>query len=110
MMNEVIGNPLLDKFMKDLIIQILAMVSEQERNESKRRQAQRDSSCERKAYIRTTFIIFSQCERSSKTCYLSSCCRNVKEGKAISKIAKEVNITRQTVYELNTITMVLLQS
>ena len=39
-MNEVIGNPLLDKFMKDLIIQILAMVSEQERNESKRRQAQ----------------------------------------------------------------------
>lgn len=28
MMNEVIGNPLLDKFMKDLIIQILAMVSE----------------------------------------------------------------------------------
>ena len=52
MMNEVIGNPLLDKFMKDLIIQILAMVSEQERNESKRRQAQRDSSCERKAYIK----------------------------------------------------------
>ncbi|WP_245338881.1 recombinase family protein, partial [Staphylococcus sp. GDX8P107P-1] len=29
MMNEVIGNPLLDKFMKDLIIQILAMISEQ---------------------------------------------------------------------------------
>ncbi|CAC6743431.1 recombinase [Staphylococcus aureus] len=27
MMNEVIGNPLLDKFMKDLIIQILAMTS-----------------------------------------------------------------------------------
>lgn len=27
-MNEVIGNPLLDKFMKDLIIQILAMISE----------------------------------------------------------------------------------
>lgn len=32
MMNEAIGNPLLDKFMKDLIIQILAMISEQERN------------------------------------------------------------------------------
>ncbi len=40
MMNEVIGNPLLDKFMKDLTIQILAMISEQERNESKHRQAQ----------------------------------------------------------------------
>ena len=33
MMNEVIGNNLSGKFMKDLIIQILAMVSEQERNE-----------------------------------------------------------------------------
>ncbi len=31
MMNEVVGNPLLDKFMKDLIIQILAMVSEREK-------------------------------------------------------------------------------
>ncbi|CIT31246.1 Putative transposon Tn552 DNA-invertase bin3 [Streptococcus pneumoniae] len=40
MMSEVIGNPLIDKFTKDLIIQILAMVSEQERNENKRRQAQ----------------------------------------------------------------------
>lgn len=39
-MNEVIGNPLLNKFMKDLIIQILTMVSEQERNESKRKQSQ----------------------------------------------------------------------
>ena len=65
MMNEVIGNPLLDKFMKDLIIQILAMVSEQERNESKRRQAQGIQVAKEKAYIRTTFIIFSQCERSS---------------------------------------------
>lgn len=40
MMYEVIGNPLLDKFMKGLIVQILSIVSEQERNESKRRQAQ----------------------------------------------------------------------
>src|SRR5699024_8736121 len=39
-MSEAIGNPLLDKFIKDLIIQILAMIAEQERSESKRRQAQ----------------------------------------------------------------------
>ncbi|HAR1790035.1 TPA: recombinase family protein [Enterococcus faecium] len=30
----------MDKFIKDLIIQILAMIAEQERTESKRRQAQ----------------------------------------------------------------------
>ena len=58
MMNEVIGNPLLDKFMKNLIAQILAMVSEQERNESKRRKEQG------------------------------------------IKVAKEVNITRQTIYRI----------
>ena len=34
-MAEAIGNPLLDKFIKDLIIQILAMIAEQERTESK---------------------------------------------------------------------------
>src|SRR5699024_11403360 len=39
-MAEAIGNPLLDHFIKDLIVQILAMISEQERTESKRRQAQ----------------------------------------------------------------------
>src|SRR5699024_12881402 len=39
MMNEVIGNPLLDNFMKDLIIQILTMISVQERYESIRRHA-----------------------------------------------------------------------
>ena len=59
MMNEVIGNPLLDKFMKDLIVQILAMVSEQERNESKRRQAQGIQVAKEKIFIqRTPFIIF----------------------------------------------------
>ena len=100
MMNEVIGNPLLDKFMKDLIIQILAMVSEQERNESKRRQAQGIQVAKEKAYIRTTFIIFSQCERSSKRVIYHRVVEMLEEGKAISKIAKEVNITRQTVYRI----------
>lgn len=39
-MAEAIRNPLLDRFIKDLIIQILAMIAEQERTESNRRQAQ----------------------------------------------------------------------
>ena len=36
-MAEVVGNPLFDRFIKDLIVQILAMIAEQERTESKRR-------------------------------------------------------------------------
>jgi|SRR5699024_313625 len=39
-MNEAVGNPLLDEFMKDLINQILAMISGQEINESKHPQEQ----------------------------------------------------------------------
>lgn len=39
-MAEAVSNPLFDRFIKDLIVQILAMIAEQERTESKRRQEQ----------------------------------------------------------------------
>lgn len=39
-MAEGIGNLLLDHFIKDLIVQVLSMIAEQERTESKWRQAQ----------------------------------------------------------------------
>ncbi|WP_369904367.1 recombinase family protein [Enterococcus hirae] len=63
-MDEAIGNPLLDKFIKDLIIQILAMIAEQECTESKRRQAQG------------------------------------------IKVAKDYNVTRQTIYRIKKDSMV----
>ena len=100
MMNEVIGNPLLDKFMKDLIIQILAMVSEQERNESKRRQAQGFKLRKRKAYIRTPLLYSPNAKDPQKRVIYHRVVEMLEEGKAISKIAKEVNITRQTVYRI----------
>ena len=78
MMNGVIGNPLLDKFMKDLIIQILAMVSEQERNESKRRQAQGIQVAKEKVYIKGVRYFIQRMQRILKTHYLSSSCGNVK--------------------------------
>ena len=71
MMNEVIGNPLLDKFMKDLIIQILAMVSEQERNESKRRQAQGIKVAKEKGYIKDVLYSMHRMLKIPKTYYLS---------------------------------------
>jgi len=68
MMNEVISNPLLDKFMRDLIVQTLAMISEQERHKNKQHQAQD---------IRVVDML-EQCV-------------------SLSKIAKDVNITSQTI-------------
>ena len=78
MMNEVIGNPLLDKFMKDLIIQILAMVSEQERNENKRRQAQGIQVAKEKGVYKGIRYFIQRMLKILKTYYLSSSCRNVR--------------------------------
>ena len=101
MMNEVIGNPLLDKFMKDLIIQILAMVSEQERNESKRRQAQGIQVAKEKGVYKGRPLLYSaNAKDPQKRIIYHRVVEMLKEGQAISKIAKEVNITRQTVYRI----------
>ena len=100
MMNEVIGNPLLDKFMKDLIIQILAMVSEQERNESKRRQAQGIKVAKETVYIKDALCYIRPMLKSSKRIIYHRVVEMLKKGQAISKIAKEVNITRQTIYRI----------
>jgi DNA invertase Pin-like site-specific DNA recombinase len=101
MMNEVIGNPLLDKFMKDLIIQILAMVSEQERNESKRRQAQGIQVAKEKGVYKGRPLLYSaNAKDPQKRIIYHRVVEMLEEGRAISKIAKEVNITRQTVYRI----------
>jgi DNA invertase Pin-like site-specific DNA recombinase len=101
MMNEVIGNPLLDKFMKDLIIQILAMVSEQERNESKRRQAQGIQVAKEKGVYKGRPLLYSpNAKDPQKRVIYHRVVEMLEEGQNISKIAKEVNITRQTVYRI----------
>ncbi len=99
--NEVIGNRLLDKFMKDLIIQILAMVSEQERNESKRRQAQGIQVAKGKGVYKGRPLLYSpNAKDPQKRVIYNRVVEMLEEDKEISKIAKEVNITRQTVYRI----------
>ncbi|MEJ7530135.1 recombinase family protein [Staphylococcus hominis] len=101
MMNEVIGNPLLDKFMKNIIIQILAMISEQERNESKRRQAQGIKVAKEKGVYRGRPLLYSvNAKDPQKRIIYHRVVEMLEEGQAISKIAQEVNITRQTVYRI----------
>ena len=101
MMNVAIGNPLLDKFMKDLIIQILAMISEQERNESKRRQAQGIKVAKEKGIYKGRPVLYSpDAKDPQKRLVYHRVVEMLKQGVSISKIAKEVNITRQTVYRI----------
>ena len=81
-MNEAIGNSSLDKFMKDLIIQILSY-------KSKRRQAQDNKTKKEKSvYRERPTIIFFEYKSYTETYYLSSSYRNLEEGKAINEIAK----------------------
>ena len=89
MMNEVIGNPLLDKFMKSLIIQILAMVSEQERNESKRRQEQGIKIAKEKGVYKGRPLLYSpNAKNPQKRIIYHRVVEMLEEGQAISKIAK----------------------
>ncbi|PKE22436.1 recombinase family protein [Macrococcoides caseolyticum] len=102
-MNEMIGNELLDKFMKDLIIQILAMISEQERAESKRRQAQGIANTKAKnpsAYSGKPFEYSSNARDPKKRIVYQNVINQLNNNEAISKIAKENGITRQTVYAI----------
>ncbi|MDS3882905.1 recombinase family protein [Staphylococcus hominis] len=101
MMNEVIGNPLLDKFMKDLIIQILAMISEQERNESKRRQAQGIKISKEKGVYKGRPLLYSpNAKNPHKRIVYHRVIELLDKGESISKIAKDVGITRQTIYRI----------
>ena len=101
MMNEAMGHPLLDQFMKDVIIQILAMVAEQERAESKRRQAQGIHVAKEQGVYQGRPPLYSpKAKDPQKRIVYHRVMELLHEGVAISQIAREVGITRQTVYRL----------
>ena len=77
------------------------MVSEQERNESKRRQAQCIKVTKDKGLYKGRSLLYSpNCKDSQKRIIYYRVVEMLEEGQAISKIAKEVNLTRLTVYRI----------
>lgn len=100
-MEEEIGNSLLDKFIKDLIVQILAMIAEQERTETKRRQAQGISIAKQKGIYKGRPTLYSPTAKDpQKRLVYNRVVEMLNNGEAISYIAKENGITRQTVYRI----------
>ena len=100
-MAEAIGNPLLDKFIKDLIIQILAMIAEQERTESKRRQAQGIKIAKENGIYKGRPKLYSPTAKDpQKRAVFRNIIVELEKGTAISEIAKEHGVTRQTVYRI----------
>lgn len=100
-MAEVIGNPLLDRFVKDLIVQILAMIAEQERAESKRRQAQGIKIAKTNGVYKGRPKLYSPTAKDpQKRVIYHKVIEDLTNNVAISKIAKDYGITRQTVYRI----------
>ena len=106
-MAEAIGNPLLDKFIKDLIIQILAMIAEQERTESKRHQAQGIKISKANGIYKGRPKLYSaDAKDPQRRLVYKSIVEDLDNGVAIAKIAKDYNVTRQTVYRIKKDSMV----
>jgi len=100
-MQEIIGNELMDKFVKDLIIQILAMISEQERAESKRRQAQGIAIAKEKGIYKGKPLEYSATARNpQKRQIYFSIVEALNNNMSVSKIAKTYGISRKTVYRI----------
>lgn len=73
----------------------------QKRNESKRRQAKELKQLKKKVYIKGRTLLYStNAKDPQKRIIYHRVVEMLEEGQAISKIAKEVNITRQTVYRI----------
>lgn len=101
MMNEIVGNELFDKFLKNLIIQLLAMISEQERNESKRRQAEGIKAAKEKGIYKGRPKLYSpHAKDPHKQAVYYRVVNLLDQGIAISKIAKKVGLSRQTIYRI----------
>ncbi|HAV0176516.1 TPA: recombinase family protein, partial [Enterococcus faecium] len=89
------------------IIQILAMIAEQERTESKRRQAQGIKIAKANGVYKGRPKLYSaNAKDPQRRLVYKNIVEDLENGVAISKISKEYNVTRQTVYriknELNT--------
>ncbi|WP_141747957.1 helix-turn-helix domain-containing protein, partial [Staphylococcus sp. HMSC062D04] len=78
-----------------------AMVSEQERNESKRRQAQGIKVAKEKGVYKGRPLLYSpNAKDPQKRIIYHRVVEMLERGESITKISKEVNITRQTVYRI----------
>lgn len=87
--------------MKDLILQLLAMIAERERTESKRRQAQGIAIAKKNGIYKGRPKLYSESAKDpQKRAIYRQIVKNLAADVAISEIAKELGVTRQTVYRI----------
>lgn len=99
---QVKENDLMSQFVNDLIIQVITMIGQREREESKRRQRQGiDLALQRGGVFNGKPPEYSSNARNpQKRAIYNLVVNQLNEGIPIAKIAKQNGITRQTVYAI----------
>ncbi|MDH8781461.1 MAG: recombinase family protein [Staphylococcus epidermidis] len=101
MLSESFNNPLLDNFVKDLIIQILAMIGQQEREEMIRKTKQGIAKAKAKGRMKGRPQLYSPNSKNKQRRVIYQNVVNLLEqGEPISHIAKINGISRPTVYKI----------
>ncbi|WP_430534923.1 helix-turn-helix domain-containing protein [Listeria rocourtiae] len=101
LLSEPIGDPLLGCFVKDLILQLLAMIAERERTESKRRQAQGIAIAKEKGVYKGRPILYAaDAKDSQKQAVYHQIVRILEERLPIKQIAEKNRVTRPTIYRI----------
>ncbi|HBC0574209.1 TPA: recombinase family protein, partial [Listeria monocytogenes] len=95
------GDPLLDQFVKDLLLQLLAMIAEREREESKRRQTLGIAIAKEKGVYKGRPQLYSaNAKDPQKQAVYYRIVQMLEEGLAIKTIAEKNRVTRPTVYRI----------
>lgn len=102
-LNQEFGDPNLQKFIRDMLIQTLAWASQNERLENKRKQLQGIEIAKKNGVYagkgRRPAYGTNAKDRQKRLVY-QSMIDKLNKGKAISRIAKELDISRPTVYKI----------
>ncbi|QBO37376.1 recombinase family protein [Periweissella cryptocerci] len=100
-LNQEIGDPSMQKFIRDMIFQMLAWIAERERTESKRRQAQGIAIAKAEGVYKGKVPEYSaNAKNLAKRAVYNQVKYQLSIGLSVSEIARSVGITRHTVYEI----------
>lgn len=100
-LNQDLGNPLLQKFIRNLIIQLLSWTAESERTESKRKQLQGIKIAKEKGHYKGRPLKYSpNAKNPQDRLTYKEIVKMLHKEHPIKLIAEEVGVTRDTVYRI----------
>lgn len=100
-LNQDLGDPLLQKFVRNFIIQLLSWVAESERLESKRKQRQGIAIAKEKGVYKGRPVKYSPYAKNPQDrLTYNEIVKRLQQEQPIKKIAEDTGVTRDTVYRI----------